>query len=66
MKSWVEPKNKEVKRIVQPILEWMIWSCVNGINEDTIAAKTDMTVVTLQSKKFKSWQKQQFEEKIIK
>ena len=57
MKSWVEPKDKEVKRLVLPILEWLIWGCVKGINEDASAAETDMTVVTLPSQKLKSWQK---------
>ena len=27
-KSWVEPKDREVKRLVRSILEWLIWSCV--------------------------------------
>ena len=49
VKSWVEPKEKEVKRLFRPILEWMIWSCVKGRNEDTSVAEIDMTVVTLPS-----------------
>ena len=61
VKSWVDPKDKEVKRLVRPILEWMIWSCLKGINEDTSAAETDMTVVTLPSQKLKSWQKLRLE-----
>ena len=47
----------EVKRLVYPILEWLIWSCMKRINEDTSAAETDMTMVTLPYKKLKSWQK---------
>ena len=35
LKEWVEPKDREVKRIVCPILEWLIWSGVKGIYEDT-------------------------------
>ena len=57
VKSWVEPKYKEVKRLVRPILEWLVWSCVKGRDEDTSAAETDMTVVTLPYQKLKSWQK---------
>ena len=29
------PKDREVKRLVRPILEWMIWNCVKEINEET-------------------------------
>ena len=61
VKSWVEPNYKEVKRLVCPILEWRIWSCVKGINEDTSAAETDMITVTLPSQKLKSWQKLRLE-----
>ena len=61
MKSWVEPNDKEVKRLGYPILEWLIWSCVKGINEDTNAAETDMIVVTLPSQNLKSWQKLRLE-----
>ena len=57
MKTWVDPRDKEVKRLVCPIHEWMIWSCVKGINEDTSDTETDMTVATLPSKKLKFWQK---------
>ena len=66
VKSWVEPKYKEVKWLVRPILEWLIWSCVKGRNEDTSAAETNMTVVTLQSQKLKSWQKLRLDGKISK
>ena len=59
MKSWVELKDREAKRLVCPILEWLIWSCVKGINKDKSATETDMTVVTLPHKKLKSWQKMQ-------
>ena len=31
--------------------------CVKGRNEETSAAETDMSVVTLPSQKFKAWQK---------
>ena len=57
VKSLVDPKDREVKRRVRPILEWMIWICMKGRNKDTSAAETDMTVVTLPSQKLKSWQK---------
>ena len=50
VKAWVEPKDREVKRLVRPILEWLIWSCVKGRNEDTSAAETDMTMVTFPTK----------------
>ena len=33
VKVWVEPKDREAKRFVRPIIEWLIWSCVNGRNE---------------------------------
>ena len=56
MKSWIYPKDKDVKQLVCPILEWLIWSCVKGRNEDTNAAETDMTVVTLPYQKLKYWQ----------
>ena len=61
MKSLVDPKDREVKRRVRPILEWMIWICMKGRNKDTSAAETDMTVVTLPSQKLKSWQKLRLE-----
>ena len=61
VKSWVDPKDSEVKRLVCPILEWLIWSYVKGINQDTSAAETDMNVVTLPSQKLKTWQKMQLE-----
>ena len=61
MKAWVEPKEREVKQIVRLILEWLIWSYMKGRHEDTIASKTDMTVVTLQYQKLKSWQKLRLE-----
>ena len=61
VKSWVDPKDKDVKWIVCPSIEWLIWSCVKGRNEDTNSAETDMTVVTLSSQKLKSCQKLQLE-----
>ena len=57
LKSWVDTKGREVKKIVRPILEWLIWIYIKGINEDTSAAETDITVVTLPSQNFKSRQK---------
>ena len=57
LKSWVEPKYREVKQLVRPIIEWLICSCVKGRNEDTSAAQTDTTVVTLPYQKLKYWQK---------
>ena len=53
MKSWVDPKDKEVKRLVRPILEYLVCICVKGINEDISATEADMTVVTLPSQKLK-------------
>ena len=32
VKSWVEPKDREVKQLVRPSLEWLIWSWVKGRN----------------------------------
>ena len=66
VKSLVETKDKEVKRLVCPIIEWLIWSCEKGINEYTSAAETDMTMVTLPSQKLKSWQKLRLERTIGK
>ena len=54
VKSWVEPKDTEVKRLVRPILEWLIWRHMKGRNQDTSAAETYITVVTLPSQKLKS------------
>ena len=61
VKSWVKPKETEVKRLVRPILEWLIWSFMKVRNQDTSVAETDMTVVTLPSQKLKSWQKLRLE-----
>ena len=61
VKSWVDPKDREVKQLVLPIIEWLIWIYVKGRNEDTRATETDMSVVTLTSQKLKSWQKLQLE-----
>ena len=61
VKSWVDPKDKEVKRLVLPILEWLIWTCLKGRSEDKSAAETYMTVVTLPSQKLKSLQKLRLE-----
>ena len=55
-----------MKRLVRPIIEWLIWSCTKGRNEDTSAAETDMTVVTLPFQKLKSWQKLRLEGTIEK
>ena len=49
--------DKDVKLLVHPILEWLIWSYRKGRNEDTSAAETDMTVVIIPSQKLKYWQK---------
>ena len=46
VKSWVKTKDREVKRIIQPIPEWLIWSLMKGRNEDTSATETEMTKVT--------------------
>ena len=61
VKAWVEPKEREVKRFVHSILEWLIWICVKGRNEEISATETDMSVVTLPSQKLKSWQKLRLE-----
>ena len=61
VKAWVEPKDMELKRLFCPILEWRIWSCVKGLNEETSAAETDMSVVTLPYQKLKTWQKLRLE-----
>ena len=53
MKAWAEPKDREVKLIFQPILEWLIWSCVKGRNEEISYAETDMSVVTHPSQNMK-------------
>ena len=66
MKAWVDPKEREVKWLVLPILEWLIWSCVKRKNEDICAAETDMSVVTLPYQKLKAWQKLRLEGKIGK
>ena len=55
-----------MKRHVRLILELLIWSCVNGRNEDTSAVEIDMTVVTLPSRKLKYWQKMRLEGTIEK
>ena len=61
MKSWVEPTDKEIKWLVCPIRECLIWICVKGRNEYTSAAETDIPVVTLPSQKLKSCQKLRLE-----
>ena len=61
VKAWIEPKERELKWLVHPILEWLIWSYVKGRNEYTSAAEIDMTVVTLPYQKFKTWQKLRLE-----
>ena len=54
-------KGQEAKRLVLPIIESLIWSCVKGRNGDKSATETDTTVVTLPSQKLKSRQKLQLE-----
>ena len=66
VKSWVEPTDKKVKQIACPILEWLILICMKGINKETSAKETDISVVTLPSQKLKSWQKMRLERKIGK
>ena len=66
MKSWVDPKDRIVKRPVRPILEWLIWICVKEINEEKSAAETDMSVVTLPSQKLKAWHKLWLDRKIYR
>ena len=61
LKAWVEPKDRYVKHLVRPILEWLIWSCKKERNEYTSVVETDMSVVTLRSKKLKYWQKLRLE-----
>ena len=55
VRAWVEPKDKEVKRIIRPILKWLIWIRVKVRNEYTSDAEKDMSVVTLPSQKLKAW-----------
>ena len=55
VKAWVDPKDREVKRIFYPIIEWIIWICVKRRNEETSAAETDMILVTLPSPKLNAW-----------
>ena len=64
VKAWVETKEKEVKRLVYPILELLIWSCVKLINEEISIVETEMNVVTLPSKMLKAWQKMRLEGKL--
>ena len=66
MKGWLDPKDREVKQLVRLILEWLIWICVKGRNEETSASETDMSVVTQPSQKLKAWQKLRLEGKIGK
>ena len=64
VKAWVETKDKEVKRLVYPILELLIWSCVKLINEEISIVETEMNVVTLPSKMLKAWRKMRLEGKL--
>ena len=66
VKAWVDPKDREVERLVRPILEWLVWRSVKGINEETSSAETYMSVVTLPSQKLKAWQKLRLERTISK
>ena len=54
VKTWVEIKDTKVKRIVSPIIEWLLWSCLKVRNEYTSALETEMIVVTLPSQKLKA------------
>ena len=62
----MKPKDRDVRRVVRPILEWMIWSFMKGRNEDTSGAETDTSAVTLPSQNLKAWQKLRLEETIGK
>ena len=66
MKAWVDSKDRNVKQLVRPILECMVWSSVKGRNEETSASETEMSVVTLPFKKLKAWQKLRLEGTIAK
>ena len=66
MKAWVETKNREVRRLVHPIIEWLMWRCAEGRNEDTSSLETDMSIVTLPYQKLKGWKKLRFEEQFGK
>ena len=46
VKAEVYPKDREVKRLVRPILKWLIWRCVKGRNEEKSAAEKYMSVVS--------------------
>ena len=57
MKAWLEPKDMEVKRIVLPILKWLIWIYVKEINGETSSAETYMSLVTVPPQNLKTWHK---------
>ena len=66
MKGWVETRYTDVKRLVIPILEWLLWSFLKGINEDTSASETEIIVVKLPYQNPKDWQKLRLEGTIDK
>ena len=39
VKAWVDPKEREVKQLIRPTLEWLIWICMKGRNEETSATE---------------------------
>ena len=61
----MDPNYRKVKQLVRPILERMIWICMNVRNVEKSAAETDISVVTLPSQKLKAWKKMRLEETIL-
>ena len=60
MKAWLAPRDIEVAVYVVPILNWLLWSSLQGRNKDTSAAETKkLAVVTLPTQKLKEWMKLQ-------
>ena len=66
MKGWSGLKDKEVKRLVGPIIEKLICRCIKGINEYISAAEIDMSMVTFPYQKLKTCKKLQLEGTICK
>ena len=62
VKEWVAPRDNEVANLVRPILEWLLWSSLQGRNMNTSLAETKhLSAVTLPSQKLKEWCKLRLE-----
>ena len=62
VKEWMAPRDDEVRILVRPILEWLLWSSLQGRNKDTSLAETkNLAAVTLPSQKLKEWMKLRLE-----